>query len=112
MVYNNYSSFGLDLGVGRADNEAMARDDAWKSDFRRLYGVTQRVHPKNPRKYISEAVRWKMISDGLEAVLASMPLSERRCYVIIAECSAYAKFRLESLKGEAETQVTLFGVAG
>lgn len=112
MVYNNCSSFRVDRGVRRADNGAMAAQDAWKSDFRRLYGVSQRIHPKNPRKYTSEATRWRMIVDGLEGVLASMPLSERRCYVIVAECSAYAKYRLESLKGEPEVQKTLFGVAG
>ena len=90
----------------------MGSQDSWKSDFRRLYGSLQRIHPKNPRKYESEAVRWRMIREGLENVLASIPLSERRCYVILAECSAYAKYRLDGTAGKPEVQATLFGVAG
>lgn len=60
------------------------------------------MHPGKPRRFEHESTRWRVIADGLGEVLACVPRNERRTFVILAECQAYAKHRLEVIERTAD----------
>jgi len=86
----------------------MGADEAWKGDYRKLYGQLQRIHPKNPRAFEREVTRWRVIAEGLGEVMDCVPRSERRLYVVLAEAAAFAKFRHRTLLGGQAEEPLLF----
>lgn len=75
----------------------------WKADYRMIHGRQVRIHPGKVKQYVSEVTRWRLMRDGLTAVLESVPRTEKRVYVTLAEVMAYCDYRMECCVGDAET---------
>jgi len=67
-----------------------------RKSFRVVYGERVASHQKKVRDFSSEAVRWRVICEGLEGIREIVPFHEKGLSITIGEMKAYAVMRRKS----------------
>ena len=73
-----------------------------------LYGRVRRVPCAEGRGQMSDLTRWRIIRDGAEALIETLPQGERRLAVGLQDLWAFADSRLDVLLGEPNPCPNLF----
>lgn len=58
---------------------------------RLVHGIRVAEHQKRERSFCNEAVRWRMIVDGIIEVRRCVPLMEKGLFATLSEVYAYAE---------------------